>query len=436
MSTKDNDPAQDPKQASLLTGDTAAHAADISAASVAGAQEAAAVQGAQDAAQSAASAGTPADAPAEAAGKAPVEAASKAPVDASAAAAATDDATATTTDEAVATEGTSADDAAAAEPEIPGQLPGELLAARRIEMRLSIEELSARVKLAPRQLVALEANDFGALPGMATTRGFIRSCAKTMGMDPEPLLAMLAQEPNPALGPIVMRRPLPQPGFNGRRYGPSTSHRRGANKLMGLAAVVLIFVGMLAYVAWRNDWLQLPSLDLSSARDAATATSPAPEAVAPAAEAGTGTEPSANAQPAPATPAASASSAASTAAARADAEAYAPAAPAPVAPAAGATAGKAEPAKAATAASAATIDPTRALELKLREDSWVEVLTQNGERKLMARLVKAGSTERIEVTEPLILVVGNAAGVDVTLRGQPVSLKAGTRDNVAKVNLK
>lgn len=431
MSTKDNDPAQDPKQASLLTGDTAAHAADTSAASVAGAQEAAAVQGAQDAAQSAASAaGTPADAPDEAAGKAPVDAS------AAAAAAATDDATATTTDEAVATEGTSADDAAAAEPEIPGQLPGELLAARRIEMRLSIEELSARVKLAPRQLVALEANDFGALPGMATTRGFIRSCAKTMGMDPEPLLAMLAQEPNPALGPIVMRRPLPQPGFNGRRYGPSTSHRRGANKLMGLAAVVLIFVGMLAYVAWRNDWLQLPSLDLSSARDAATATSPAPEAVAPAAEAGTGTEPSANAQPAPATPAASASSAASTAAARADAEAYAPAAPAPVAPAAGANAGKAEPAKAATAASAATIDPTRALELKLREDSWVEVLTQNGERKLMARLVKAGSTERIEVTEPLILVVGNAAGVDVTLRGQPVSLKAGTRDNVAKVNLK
>ncbi len=431
MSTEDNDPAQDPKQASLLTGDTAAHAADTSAASVDGAQEAAAVQGAQDAAQSAASAaGTPADAPDEAAGKAPVDAS------AAAAAAATDDATATTTDEAVATEGTSADDAAAAEPEIPGQLPGELLAARRIEMRLSIEELSARVKLAPRQLVALEANDFGALPGMATTRGFIRSCAKTMGMDPEPLLAMLAQEPNPALGPIVMRRPLPQPGFNGRRYGPSTSHRRGANKLMGLAAVVLIFVGMLAYVAWRNDWLQLPSLDLSSARDAATATSPAPEAVAPAAEAGTGTEPSANAQPAPATPAASASSAASTAAARADAEAYAPAAPAPVAPAAGANAGKAEPAKAATAASAATIDPTRALELKLREDSWVEVLTQNGERKLMARLVKAGSTERIEVTEPLILVVGNAAGVDVTLRGQPVSLKAGTRDNVAKVNLK
>ena len=83
-----------------------------------------------------------------------------------------------------------------------------------------------------------------------------------------------------------------------------------------------------------------------------------------------------------------------------------------------------------------TIDPARALELRLREDAWVEVLTQNGERKLVSRLMKAGSTERIEVTEPVTLIVGNAAGVDVMLRGQPVSLKAGTRDNVAKVNLK
>ena len=320
------------------------------------------------------------------------------------------------------------------EPDLPGQLPGELLAARRIEMRLSIDELASRVKLAPRQLIALEANDFGSLPGMATTRGFIRSCAKTMGMDPEPLLAMLAQEPNPALGPMVMRRPLPQPGFNGRRYAPSTSHRRSANKLSGMAAVVLIFVGMLSYIAWRNDWLQLPDLDWSSARDAvlpSSMSSPAgqqaQDAQAPAAE--TTEAPAASTAEAP-------KASAPKAVAPADAEVYAPAAPAPVAAAttaAAASSAKAEPAKAAPAAS---VDPARALELKLREDAWVEVMTQNGERKLVSRLMKAGSTERIQLNEPVILVVGNAAGVDVTLRGQPVNLKPGTRDNVAKLNLK
>ncbi|MEO0317854.1 MAG: hypothetical protein RL404_1531, partial [Pseudomonadota bacterium] len=346
----------------------------------------------------------------------------------SAADAGSDDAAATTVEATVEPE-------AVAEPEAPGQLPGELLAARRLEMRLSIEELSARVKLAPRQLIALEANDFGSLPGMATTRGFIRSCAKTMGMDPEPLLAMVANEPNPALGPMVMRRPLPQPGFNGRRYAPSTSHRRSANKLSGLAAVVLIFVGMLAYIAWRNDWLHVPSLDFSAARDAITASSATTEPPVSEAVPEVAAEQAASKPVAPTAPAAPAAknAAAPGKAAPAEAEVYAPAAPVPVAPASGTA--KAEPAKALPAL-AANIDPARALELKLREDSWVEVLTQNGERKLVSRLMKAGGTERIEVTEPVILVVGNAAGVDVKLRGQPVSLKPGTRDNVAKLNLK
>jgi cytoskeleton protein RodZ len=310
------------------------------------------------------------------------------------------------------------------QPEIPGQLPGELLSARRQELRMSIEELSVRVKLAPRQLIALEANDFGSLPGMASTRGFIRSYAKALNLEPEPLLAMVAHEPNPALGAIVMRRPLPQPGFNGRRYAPSTRHRRGANKLSGLAAVVLIFVGMLAFVAWRNDWLQVPGIDWAAARDAMMPASSSQPQQEQAAVADTASE------AAPVTPAApKAVTSTASAAGSADPEAYAPTAPTPAIAAAPAAATKAAPA-------AASVEAARALELKLREDAWVEVLTQNGERKLVSRLMKAGSTERVDVSEPLILIVGNAAGVEVTLRGQPVNLKAGTRDNVAKVNLK
>ncbi len=307
------------------------------------------------------------------------------------------------------------------DPVLPGQLPGEVLAARRIEMRLSIEELSTRVKLAPRQLVALEANDFGALPGMATTRGFIRSCAKALGMDPEPLLAMVAHEPNPALGPMVMRRPLPQPGFNGRRYAPSTSHRRGSKRLSGLAAVVVIFVGLLSYIAWRNDMLHLPDIDFAAARDAMMPSS------------GNDPQSSQAGDVAAEPPAAQAGS---------DAVLPAPATPTAAVPPARADvtktdASRADSAKAAPGVNTATgIDPARALELKLREDAWVEVLTQNGERKLISRLMKAGTTERVDVSEPVILVIGNAAGVDVTLRGQPVNLKPGTRDNVAKINLK
>jgi len=260
-------------------------------------------------------------------------------------------------------------------------LPGDVLAARSNELRLSIDEVCTRVKLAPRQIIALEANDFGALPGMATVRGFIRSYAKVLGLDPAPLLAAIAGEPNPALGPIVVRRPLPSPAFSGRRYSPPVSHRRGARRLAGLAAVVLVFVGTLGFIAYRNDWLQgvpIAVSDLAVPKPAPEPVEPVPsDAAAPTVEdlsaADTTAPPSANAN---------------------------------------------------------------VLQLVLREDAWIEVATLDGARKLVSKLMRGGTTETITIVEPVSLVVGNAAGVDATLRGQPLNLRAAARDNVAKINLK
>ncbi len=260
------------------------------------------------------------------------------------------------------------------------QLPGEILAARREELKLSIEEVAGRLKLAPRQVVSIEANDFGSLPGMAVVRGFIRSYAKLLELDPQPLVAMLAQEPNPAFGPMVVRRPLPSPAFSGRRYAPPTRHRSSSRRMTALAVLMLGFVGALAFLAYRSGALQLPSADFGQVRDLITpADSPATSAPAeaPAAEATATTD------------------------------------VAKVAP-----------------------DAANALELKLREDAWVEVIAVDGERKLVSKLMKAGSVELVEIGEPVVLVVGNAAGVDATLRGQSLNLTAVARDNVAKLNLK
>jgi cytoskeleton protein RodZ len=82
-----------------------------------------------------------------------------------------------------------------------------------------------------------------------------------------------------------------------------------------------------------------------------------------------------------------------------------------------------------------SIDPSRLLELHLREDAWVEISTING-NKLVSRLMKAGATEQFDMNEPVVLVVGNASGVDATLRGQPLNLRAVARDNVSKLSLK
>lgn len=257
--------------------------------------------------------------------------------------------------------------------QLPAQLPGELLAARRAELNLSIDAVSTRLRLAPRQIAALEANDFAALPGMAIVRGFVRSYAKLLGLDPQPLVAMLKAEPNPVFDPVASRQPLPASGFRARRYAPPVLHRAGASRLAGFAALVLVFVGTLAFIAYRNDWLQLPSLpSLPSASDKPAAAVPASPPAQPAA----------SEQP---------------------------------------------PAGAPQAAGA--------LELKAREDSWVEVVAVSGERKLLSKLMKAGSTELVEISEPVMLLIGNAVGVDAILRGEPLNLKAAARDNVVKLSL-
>jgi cytoskeleton protein RodZ len=71
----------------------------------------------------------------------------------------------------------------------------------------------------------------------------------------------------------------------------------------------------------------------------------------------------------------------------------------------------------------------------VREDSWIEIKDAN-DRTLISRLMAAGTTETLSVAKPVFLTVGNAAGVDVTLRGKSVDLQSAAKSNVARLNLK
>jgi cytoskeleton protein RodZ len=55
---------------------------------------------------------------------------------------------------------------------------------------------------------------------------------------------------------------------------------------------------------------------------------------------------------------------------------------------------------------------------------------------LIARLVKGGSTESFEITEPVTLVVGKPSAVSATLRGAAVELPPVAGSAVSRVNLK
>ena len=66
--------------------------------------------------------------------------------------------------------------------------PGVRLRRAREARGESVHEAAFAIKLSPRQIEALENDDFAALPGMAFVRGFARNYARYLGLDAAPLL--------------------------------------------------------------------------------------------------------------------------------------------------------------------------------------------------------------------------------------------------------
>ena len=70
---------------------------------------------------------------------------------------------------------------------------GRTLRETREHLGFSVADVANQIKFAPRQIEALEADDFQHLPEAAFLRGFIRSYAKILQLDAQALLAALPQ---------------------------------------------------------------------------------------------------------------------------------------------------------------------------------------------------------------------------------------------------
>jgi cytoskeleton protein RodZ len=75
----------------------------------------------------------------------------------------------------------------------------ERLRRAREKAGLSLEELATRTKIQQRILEAIEAGDFKRVPGGLFVRGFLRSYAREVGLDPEEVVAQYLAEFEPAL---------------------------------------------------------------------------------------------------------------------------------------------------------------------------------------------------------------------------------------------
>jgi cytoskeleton protein RodZ len=326
-------------------------------------------------------------------------------------------------------------------PDNRGGHPGQVLAAQREAMGWTVEQVADQLKLAVRQVVALEAGDYAALPSPAVTRGFVRAYAKLVKVDPAPLVAQIAIDapPESEINTSAMRRPS-QASFSQAKF---PSHGKRSTLPLGwiAAAVVLVAAGA---AAWKFGLIP------SGQHAETTTAAPAPaNGAAPDAAHGNGSGSATETLQNPSVPLISVPSSAPAAAptgavvnepattATGAPPTTIPAAPAnPVtsqAPAAAAAAGVATPspstAPAATADAAANV-----LVLNVREDAWIEVKPAKG-AAMIKRLVKAGSTETFKVDQPVRVIVGNPGGVSATLRGAPVALPLVPGKTYSLVNL-
>lgn len=238
---------------------------------------------------------------------------------------------------------------------------------------LNIDDVAHAIKFSPRQIEALEADDYSRLQGATFLRGFVRSYAKFLGLDPTPLCDLVEQDARPERAEI-------RPPLDTGAALPGAQRRAWLGPLLiaaGVAAAgALVFGALWLLEKYRNE-------------SAAEAPAPvlAPQGLILPAEGGRTVAP----------------------------QAAVPGTTAPIGP--------------------LVLSPGQhLLGLSFSQSSWVEVRDRQ-DRVIFQQLSPAGSHEAIPGVPPLQVVIGNAPGVRVTYDEREVDLTPYIRADVARLTV-
>jgi cytoskeleton protein RodZ len=283
-------------------------------------------------------------------------------------------------------------------------IPGKTLASQREAMGWSVEQVADQLKLAVRQVVALEAGDYASLPSPAVTRGFVRAYAKIVKLDPIPLVAQ-----------IDLGSTGPNTGSSTRRERPASfsevrfpSHGKRSALPLGIIAGAAVAVLAIAGIAYKFD--AFPGMHHAPAVASTTPNAPLTSPGVASTELQSTSVPLISVPPPSSTSTGSGSMS---------------------------PAGVAAPAAATPAATtAAPAAGPNALVLVVKQDVWLQVRKASGGKPLISRMVKGGTTETFDVSEPVNLTVGKPDAVDATFRGQPVALPLSPGKTYARVAVK
>lgn len=253
-----------------------------------------------------------------------------------------------------------------AKPPPPPLTVGALLAETRAAAGRDLADVSREIRVPLRHLMAIEADDHGSLPALPYALGFVKSYARSVGLDAESVATQFRAETS-----ITPHVPTP---LNLEPLADARLPSRGV--AWGSVAVLVALVGALGlYGSGMFDPAPSPAPVESPMEPPIEAPGTAPEPVAPA--------------PAPAAPAETATDVAAT-----DVAPPSPAAGAPAIPASG------------------------PVVLVAKEDVWVKIYDRaTGRRAFMGML---GAGQRYEVPAdgpPLTLRAGRAGVVQVQVAG-------------------
>ena len=278
----------------------------------------------------------------------------------------------------------------------PDPTLGELMIAARERWNLSAGDVARQLRLALRQVQALEANRFDTLPGNTFVRGFIRNYAKVVQTDPATFLEAYErnrpQTQPPEIWPIKNERI----DFTAKPIPKWVWYLAGA-------AVLAMLIPIAIYLALQDDELPAkptPQAALPTPSNVATQEAPIPlnlplpQIVSPD-EARTST-------PAAAVP--------------------------------NATAVPNPPPTVQSASVATPASPYPILKLNFEGNAWVEIRDKSG-KKVFSQLSRSGSEQVVQGEPPLSLVVGDAANVKITYNGNPVDLAPHIKKTVARLTL-
>ena len=265
--------------------------------------------------------------------------------------------------------------------EIERQLLGASLKQAREAQGLSLSEVSGALKFSIRQIEALESDKHDQLQGKTFLRGFIRSYARLLKLQPEALLAMLDVESIPPAEQIV-------PPENMGETDPLPIYRRHGKTILSVVLAVLVAIGL----AWQYS--QEPKDVIKVAAPTQPAVSlqpiiePVPQLVA---------DPHGAEQPGPVIAAAT---------------------------------------NAQAVSDQAAVKPVTTGELvfEFSDLSWLEVKDASGQILLTGQF-PAGQKQMTKGKPPYQLWIGKASAVKVTYKDQMVNLQSYSLGNVARLTL-